>query len=70
MNEYMHDWPENKIIFQTERLEISCPDDRITFKSSILANVKIIYNMSGIIWQMYFFCLTPIYYVMIYTLSF
>ena len=22
MNEYMHDWPENKIIFQTERLEI------------------------------------------------
>ena len=57
MNEYMHDWPENKIIFQTERLEISC-------------NVKIIYNMSGIIWQMYFFCLTTIYYVMIYTLSF
>ena len=32
MNEYMHDWPENKIILHTESIEISRIDDRMTVK--------------------------------------
>ena len=35
MNEYMHDWPENKIIFHTGSLEISCLDDRMTVKINV-----------------------------------
>ena len=43
MNEYMHDWPETKIILHTESIEISRIDDRMTITfTSILANVKII----------------------------